>query len=185
MQNFDDILKGGDLRSIGQSNNVVSLIHNQESFDKLFQQLFHNDRKVVMRTADAIEKMTLNNRDYLKRHKKDILKLCDTAKNIELKWHLALLISRVSLTKKEVGKVWQILTGWALDRNESKIVRVNSIQGLFNLLAQHPELKQDFDLTIAETRRENIPSINARIKKLKNAAPANIAASQVGYCKQK
>jgi len=69
MQNFDDILKGGDLRSIGQSNNVVSLIHNQESFDKLFQQLFHNDRKVVMRTADAIEKMTLNNRDYLKRHK--------------------------------------------------------------------------------------------------------------------
>ena len=169
MKHFDDILKGGDLRSIGQSNKVVSLIDNQQNFDELFQQLFHTDRKVVMRAVDAIEKITVNNPGYLKPHKNDILKLCDTAKNIELKWHLALLASRLSLTKRELGRVWQTLTCWATDRNESRIVRVNSIQGLFNLLTQHKELEQDFNLTLTEIERENIPSINARIRKLKKA----------------
>jgi hypothetical protein len=170
MSHFDDLLEGGDLRSLGQANKVISLINNQESFDELFKHLFHNDRKVVMRTADAIEKITLNNPGYLKQHKGDILNLCDTAKNIELKWHLALLVPRVSLTKKEFGKVWHLLTTWATDKKESKIVRVNSMQGLSNLLTERMELKPDFDLTIMKIEKENIPSINARIKKLKNTS---------------
>ena len=170
MSRFDDILKGGDLRSIGQSNKVVSLINDQQSFDGLFQQLYHVDRKVVMRAADAIEKITVNNPDYLKQHKNDILKLCNTARNIELKWHLALLVSRLSLTKTQIGTVWQKLMSWATDPKESKIVRVNSIQGLFNLLTQHKELEQDFNLTLTEIEKENIPSINARIRKLKNVS---------------
>ena len=67
--NYDDLLKGGDLRSIGQSNKVISSINNQQNFDELFEYLFHNDRKVVMRTADAIEKITGNNPDYLENTK--------------------------------------------------------------------------------------------------------------------
>ncbi len=65
-----------------------------------------------MRTADAIEKITVNDPGYLLHHKSDILNLCYTSKNIELKWHLALLVSRLSLTKKEIGTVWQTLTSW-------------------------------------------------------------------------
>ncbi|HEX6847365.1 MAG TPA: hypothetical protein VF144_10315, partial [Chitinophagaceae bacterium] len=65
--------------------------------------------------------------------------------------------------------VWKLLTTWAKDKEESKIVRVNSIQGLFNLLAEHRELQHDFDLTIGEIEKHNIPSINARLKKLKHA----------------
>jgi hypothetical protein len=170
MPHFDDILKGGDLRSIGQSNKVVSLVSSQNSFDQLFQQIFHADRRVVMRTADAIEKITVHNPDYLRQHKNEILKLCDTASNIELKWHLALLVSRLSLTKKEIGNVWQTLTSWATNPKESKIVRVNSIQAMFNLLRQHNKLKRDFELTVIEIEKENIPSINARIKKLRKEA---------------
>ena len=95
------------------------------------------------------------------------MRLCNNAKEIELKWHLALLVSRLSLNEKENGTVWQILTKWATNQTESKIVRVNSIQGLFNLLTQHGELKQEFNLTLTGIEKENIPSINARIR-LKN-----------------
>ena len=164
-----DILKGGDLRSIGQGNKIASSIDNQESFDELFQLLFHSDRKVVMRSADAVEKITLKNTTFLERHKASILKLIETAKHIELKWHLALIASRLELTKREFRKVWQILSDWANNKKESKIVRVNSMQGLFNLLQTNRELKQDFNLTLNRIEKENIPSINARIKKLKNA----------------
>jgi hypothetical protein len=169
MKKIAGILKGGDLRSIGQSNKIVSLIDNQESFDELFQLLSHSDRKVVMRSADAIEKITLKNAGFLKQHKASILKLIENAKHIELKWHLALIVSRLDLTKKEFEKIWQTLTGWSNDKKESKIVRVNSIQGLFNLLQTKQELKQDFNLTISQIEKENIPSLTARIKKLKNA----------------
>ena len=169
MSKTADILKGGDLRSIGRSNKIASSIDNQESFDELFQQLFHPDRKVVMRSADAVEKITLKNPAFLKQHKASILKLVETARHIELKWHLALIASRLELTKREFRKVWQILTDWANNKKESKIVRVNSMQGLFNLLQTNQELKQDFNLTLNRIEKENIPSINARIKKIKKA----------------
>ena len=165
---FEKLLKGGDLRSIGQSNAIISMVQNQESFDALFQQLFNTDRNVVMRAADAIEKITRNGVSYLKPHKREILSLCSSAKDIELKWHLALLVPRLSLTSKELGQIWQTLTTWATDRKESRIVRVNSLQGLFDLLSQNRDLAGDFNLTIARVEKEDAPSIRARIRKLRN-----------------
>jgi len=171
VKTFQDILKGGDLRSIGKANKIVTMVKTQNDFDNLFIGLTDSDRKVVMRTADAIEKITLDKSDYLQKHKTKLLKLCHIAKQIELKWHLALLVSRLNMTDKELGTIWDRLTMWATDRKESKIVRVNSIQGLFNLLKYKPELLQDFNLTLTEIEKEKIPSINARIRRIKNISP--------------
>jgi hypothetical protein len=167
MTKYDKILTGGDLRSIGKSNSVVLKIKNQNDFDELFFCLFSNNRIVVSRCADAIEKITTNNPKYLSRHKKKIIELCNTAKNKELKWHLALLIPRLPLDSKEFGKAWDTLTKWANDKTNSRIVRVNSIQGLFEMIKQDSELEKDFCLTLLELEKENIPSINARIKNIR------------------
>lgn len=167
MKKFDNILKGGDLRSIGEANKVVKEVNNQDDFDNLFKGFFHSDRKVVMRTADAVEKITIPKPEFLKKHKQEILALCNSAKHIELKWHLALLVSRLPLTEKETGKIWHILTEWVTNRKESRIVRVNSLQGLYNLLQANEELEQDFNLIVNEIIKEQIPSINARIRKFK------------------
>jgi len=167
---FQNILKDGDLRSIGKAKDVVEMVNSQEDFDELFIGLYNSDRKIVMRTADAIEKITIQHSDYLNKHKTELLTLTSIAKDIELKWHLALLVTRLDLTEKEFGHTWDTLTKWATDRNESKIVRVNSIQGLFNLLQIIPELSQDFNLMISEIEKENIASLNARIRKIKNAS---------------
>lgn len=51
---FQGLLQGGDLRSIGIGNENVALVNTQIEFDDLFEGLYHSDRKVVMRTADAI-----------------------------------------------------------------------------------------------------------------------------------
>jgi hypothetical protein len=66
-----------------------------------------------------------------------------------------------------VGRIWQILTNWATDKRKAKIVRVNSLQGLYNILYSNKELRQDFNLILRKVERENIPSINARLRKLK------------------
>jgi hypothetical protein len=167
MKNFEEILKEGDLRTTGKSNEVVSVVNSQKTFDELFRLLFHTDRKIVMRAADAIEKITLHNPEFLAAHKNEILQLCSEAENIELKWHLALLVSRLKLTKQELEKVWQILSAWATDKTESKIVRVNSLQGLFELLAQSKQLNEDFQFTLSKVEIENISSLNARIRKIR------------------
>ncbi|HLL42904.1 MAG TPA: hypothetical protein VK369_07180 [Segetibacter sp.] len=168
MTDLINLLRGGDLRSIGQSDTVVQLINNQEQFDELFKLLFHSDRKIVMRSADSIEKISLNNKGYLKKHKEEILELCLKAEDKELKWHLALLVSRLPLTDIELREVWELLARWAKNRNESKIVRVNSLQALFTLLPKDDKLKDDFKFLLSGVERERIPSLNARIKKLKN-----------------
>jgi hypothetical protein len=167
MTNFENILKGDDLRSIGQSYKVVSQVNSQTLFDRLFKLLFHPNRQIVMRSADAIEKITISNPQYLKKHKIAILDLCNQAHDKELKWHLTLLVTRLKLSIHELDKVWQLLTNWATNKKESKIVRVNSIQGLYDLLKQQKSLKQKFLLIISDLENENIPSINARIKKFK------------------
>lgn len=167
MTDFKKILSGGDLRSIGESNSIIKKIKNQNDFDELFNYLFHEDRLVVMRTADVIEKITITNPQYITKHKMKILKLCTVADDKELKWHLALLIPRLPLESKEFGKAWKTLTTWAKDQLNSHIVRVNSIQGLFELMKQRNKLENDFSLTLSKLEKENVPSLNARIKKLK------------------
>ena len=109
----------------------------------------------------------LQNPGFLAEHKQDIINLLNAAVDKELKWHLALIASRLDLTNDELGAVWDKLIKWATDKSESKIVRVNSIQSLFEIVKINNELKRDFDLMVKNIQAENIPSINARLKKLK------------------
>ena len=155
------------MRSIAGSNKIIPLIKSQSDFDKLFQYLFSTDRLITMRAADAIEKITLTKPEFLRGHNHEIIHLTRTAVNKELKWHLALIVSRLELNMDELGIVWGQLTKWALDKRESRIVRVNSIQSLYDLTNKYEELKRDFELTISEIKHNNIPSINARLRKLK------------------
>lgn len=166
MENFYKLLSGGDLRSIGKSNSIVLKVQDQKYFDELFKCLFHKDRLVVMRAADAIEKITVQHPAYLSKYKNVILELCNAAKNKELKWHLALLIPRLNLSGKEIETVWQILSGWVSDKKESKIVRVSSIQALYEITLKCQRFTKAFRMLLAELEKENIPSINARLKRL-------------------
>lgn len=108
MTGISNKLKGGDLRSIGDVKTLLPEIISQQKFDELFEDLFSVDRSIVMRSADAIEKVTVSHPEYLKSHKKELLGLLNTAKHIELKWHLAQLVPRlmrqVKLSEDEQGK---------------------------------------------------------------------------------
>lgn len=168
MSQFEKILKEGDLRTVGRVKELVAEIKDQQAFDELFKGLYSDDRKVRMRAADAIEKITLQDKSFLISHKKDILQFFNTVKEKEFKWHLALLVARLSLTKKETGYVWEKLSNWATDSKESKIVRVNSLQALYEILQSNKELKLDFDWITKEIETEKIPSLQARIRILKS-----------------
>ena len=95
MLQLQQLLSGGDLRSVGNVDSVIAQIKSQEDFDELFLYLFHPDRLVVMRAADAIEKIAAEKPSYLMKHKNQIIELCYSAFRKEVRWHLALLIPRL------------------------------------------------------------------------------------------
>lgn len=166
------LLTGNDLRSLGKINSVISQIKNQQDFDGLFRYLFEGHRGVVMRAADAIEKITISEPSYLHKHKNEIIGLCHEAGHKELKWHLASLIPRLSLKGKQLSDMCNILKQWINDKDESRIVRVNSLQALFDLAAKHCYRMDDVSKLFDELEKENVPSINARIRNMRrNASP--------------
>ncbi len=109
MPDFLPYLQGGDLRSIAGTDAVLGLIDSSSDFDALFQYLFFDDRLVVMRAADAIEKVTRQQPDYLNKHRRAVIDLIMTAVDKELKWHLALISSRLVLSGQQLTIVWQQL----------------------------------------------------------------------------
>ena len=166
-----NLLSGGDLRSIGKNKEIVSGIKNQAGFDALFLFLYDQDSRVVLRSADAIEKISLEQPGYLHKHKEAILEWCKKVKEIGLQWHLALLLPRLKLKNKEFKYAWTILTAWAMDQSNSRIVRVNSIQGLFELTKLKNEMEGDFKHILEVIESEHIPSLLARIRILKTKLP--------------
>lgn len=167
MAGLEKLLQGGDLRSVGNCDKVIAKIKNQNDFDKLLKFLFHSDRLIVMRAADSIEKITIINPQYLAKHKRKIIELFYIAQNKELKWHLAVLIPRLHLTHKEFGEAWDALTKWAKDKSNSRLVRVGAVQGLFEMTKQKNNLVKDFSLIMLDLEKENIPSVNARIRNIR------------------
>ncbi|MEQ8218741.1 MAG: hypothetical protein RH981_10920 [Arenibacter sp.] len=160
-------LEGGDLRTIGGVKFLVPLIRDQKDFDILFRYMYSKDRPIVMRAADTVEKSNLRHPEYLASHKSDLLGLLQSAKDKELKWHLSLLVSRLPLTDHELEIVLAKLKEWASDPSESRIVRVNALQALCDIKDHEPRLEKDFRILIGKLQKEEIASINARIRNLK------------------
>ena len=154
------------MRSIGKSNLIAAAISNQKKFDKLFQFLFNENRVVTMRAADAIEKITLKHPAFLEKYKEEILLLMNNAVHKELKWHIALLLSRLSLNKAEQQKVWKQLVNWLCDPEESKIVRVNSLQALYEMNQKYKTSNSSLSKVIDKLKNESPAAIIARLKKL-------------------
>lgn len=159
-------LSGSDLRSIGKVNALVNSIKTHQQFDNLFKNMLSHERSIARRSADAVEKLTRQNRGWLRKHKTVLIDLIHNTRNKELKWHLVQLISRLELTDKEFYMLWDKLAYWLMNCNESRIVRVNSLQALFDLSRSNPTLDQALGNVVNSIRHENIPSLNARIKKL-------------------
>ena len=161
------LLNGGDLRSISGANEIVELINRQEDFDILFNHLYSKNRLIIMRAADSIEKISRQHINFLNKHKTSILGLIAKATDKELKWHLAQIVSRLNLNDNEKKETFEILKKWAQDKNESKITRVNAIQALSEIHCNNELLSNCFNKILNNIEKENIPSINARIRKLR------------------
>ncbi len=165
---IESLLSGNDLRSIGKVNEIIALVRNQGDFDELFSFMAHPERLIRMRAADAVEKISLEHPEFLQGHVAELFNFCKTAVDKEFKWHLALLLTRPVLSKTEANRTWTILIEWARDKTNSRITRVNALEGLYRLCRMEVFRLPQFQKLLDKLTDENIPSINARIRKIRS-----------------
>lgn len=160
-----DKLKGGDLRSIGRSNEVVDdILADPALFNEVFEGIFADDPVIRARSADALEKVSKIHPEYLRPHKKRLFEAAKIDQQ-EVHWHVAQMFGYIMLSKNEEKEVIKILEQW-VDTSKSNIVRVMSLQTLADISLRDPELKGFMIKKTKELLKSNIPSLTSRARKI-------------------
>jgi hypothetical protein len=159
------LLDGGDRRTLGRSDQAVALVSkNPNLFDSLIAGLWSKNPLIRMRTADATEKITRKNREFLQPYKQRLLGLMVEATQQELRWHLALMVPRLPLNGKERELAATLFNSYLEDR--SSIVRTCALQGLAALAEDDPGLRRKAITILRAATQHGTPAMRARSRKL-------------------
>jgi hypothetical protein len=159
------MLSGGTRRSAGRAGELVRLIGQQpELFPLAVECLRDGDPVVCMRAADAAEKASRDQPSLLHPHKRELLDLAAGAIQQEVRWHLALMLPRLTLTPAERLRTCNLLRTYLEDR--SSIVRTFAMQGLADLARQDPRLLPGVVDELRMLSRAGTPAMRARGRKL-------------------
>ena len=162
-------LSGGDRRSIGRSNEIAAdvLVRPAQSprlLKVLIGALTSPDEVLRMRSADAVEKITMQRPELLQPFKKNLLSLAGTITQKEVRWHLALLIPRLKLTATERAVSVEILFDYL--RDKSSIVKTFAMQSLADLASTDQRLKSQIRPLLEEFTQIGTPAMRARGRKI-------------------
>jgi hypothetical protein len=158
-------LIGGDRRSIGRSEEVVSdVLKNPGLLKVLITGLRVSYPVVRMRTADAMEKISSVNPEFLSPYKGLLIEQATTSDQKEVRWHLAQILPRIKLSQKETNQVVDVLLSYFSD--SSSIVKTFSMQALADIARQRPNLRPSILTHLREYTLTGTPAMKARGRKL-------------------
>jgi HEAT repeat protein len=133
------LLSGGDRRSIGRVGEVVSSAQKNPSIvGFLVALLEHREAVVRMRAADALEKIQRRAPERVEAFRDDLLTVAERADEQELRWHLAQMIPRFDLSRRECARAAAAFEKYFGD--ESAIVRVSALQAIVELAQRDASL---------------------------------------------
>ncbi len=165
MINILDKLRGGDLRSIGRSNEVVVAIEENPIFmETVFPGLYDPDPVLRARAADVIEKATRKRPELLSGHKRELVSMLVNEKQQEVCWHIAQMIPRLKYTPEEEKVVLDALHNYL--SHKSKIVRVSALEALTDLAQNNKSILKEVTKTIRFHVQTGSPAVQARGRKL-------------------
>jgi uncharacterized protein YdhG (YjbR/CyaY superfamily) len=166
MNNLLEQLKGGDLRSIGNSNQIVDLVlKNPRKFSEVFNGISHSDPVIRMRSADVAEKVSRKNPALLQPFKLQLLNEISNIPQQEVRWHVAQMFSYLTLSSEEKHEVANILFQW-IKNEKSNIVKVMSLQTLADFAKQETAIKSKVLILCKKFLHDGSPSLKRRSAKI-------------------
>ncbi len=165
MANILDKLRGGDLRSIGDANEVArEITNNPELFKVVFRGVYDDDPVVRMRAADVVEKASQKRPELLADYSSKIISILESADQQEVCWHMAQISPRLDLTKSEEKKIVELLK--KLLSHKSKIVRVSAMDAMASFAERDEMIIDEVKKIIKAQMESGVPSILSRGCKL-------------------
>src|SRR5271165_7160452 len=133
------LLAGSDKRSIGRADEVVRIVGKEPKlFSQLIRGMWSEQAVVRMRAADATDK--------------------------EIRWHLAVIVPRLTLSAKERQRAASFLEVYLED--PSSIVRTFALEGLADLSTYDRDLRTRVRELLRWSVRNGTPAMKARSRKL-------------------
>jgi hypothetical protein len=158
-------LAGGDLRSIGRSNEVVTeVLADLSLFGAVFQGVFSDDPVVRMRAADVCEKVSVSHPECLRPFRRDLLGRVAAIEQQEVRWHVAQMLPRLDLDAEERACAVEILVAYLDD--QSKIVKTFSMQALADLAEVDGRFRPRIVTLLQELTETGSPAMRNRGRKL-------------------
>jgi hypothetical protein len=170
-QKISAMLEGRDRRSIGRADEVARLVLREpRRFGQLIELLSDENPVLRMRAVDAVEKVSAEKPRLLDRYKTELLGRLAGAGEIELRWHLALMVPRLRLTAPERHRAAAAFERYLGDR--SSLVKTFALQGLADLARSDPSLRAKVKQLIENAVQSGTPAMKARARKLLKEYPA-------------
>jgi hypothetical protein len=137
---------------------------NPGLFPKIIACLWSRNPIVRMRAADVAEKVTRTYPELLSPYTKELLGLLLEAKEQEVRWHLAVMVPRLSLNSRERQYAISALNSYREDR--SSMVKTFALQGLADLAQNDKSIRTSVIEVLREAMRNGTPAMKARSRKL-------------------
>ncbi|MDH3537725.1 MAG: hypothetical protein OER87_18430 [Gammaproteobacteria bacterium] len=165
MNRIEQLLSAGDLRTIGKSEDIVKSVKSDPKLlSDVVNAILVENPGVRMRASDAIEKITRDNPEWLMPYKRKILTKIACINQKEVRWHMAQILPRLGLTKKEREKVFKIMQSYLHD--ESSIVRTFAMQALTDIAIQDHSYAGKVRNQLDRLIEGGSPAMKSRGKKL-------------------
>jgi hypothetical protein len=159
-------LEGGDLRSIGRSEEVVhDILTNPTLFGEVFEGMLNEDPIIRMRSADVLEKVSRERPEYLQPYKSRLIGEISKIEQQEVRWHTAQMFSYLDLNQAERDKVIEILFAY-IETDKSRIVKVSSMQTLADLAEKNETIKPEILEKLKEITDRGSPAMVSRGRRL-------------------
>jgi len=138
---FDELLSGGDARSLGRTGEVLdAAMTTPQRLAELVDCLLDADDIVRMRAGDALEKVARQKPEWLHPLLDRLLTDLADSPQPSLQWHLAQILEEVPLTPERRARAVRFLKA-TLEKSNDWIVLTSTMQSLTTLAADDPELR--------------------------------------------
>ena len=165
MNEIQKLLKVGDLRTTGKSEEVVKLaLSNPSIFKDVVNAILSDDPGIRMRASDAAEKITHIHSEWLHQYKKLFLDKISKINQQEVRWHTAQMLPRLQLTKTERKKVFALLLTYLEDN--SRIVKTSAMQALADIAILDNAYLDQVQRILSSLIKKGSPAMKTRGKRL-------------------
>ena len=149
----------------GKSEEVVALVLSKPAlFEDVVNAILVDNPGIRMRASDAVEKITRDHPEWLKPYKQQFLNTIANIDQKEVRWHVAQILPRFKLTKKEREKVYSLMMSFLTDK--SSIVKTFAMQALTDIALQDKKYVNKVNLLICKLIKDGTPAMQSRGKKL-------------------